>query len=160
MIPKSSSARTRAEAANSTLDWPRVASRFVPTELPAPQDLESHDRGGPEQDHPERRKDASQHRDEHLQRCLRAALLCAQQSLVANLIGLDPQDAAHARPELLRLDDRLDKVVQLLYARALAHIVQRLQPRPAKPNLLRDPAELACEGVLVLLHDLLDRRLE
>src|SRR6266566_5435944 len=160
MIPKSSSARTSAEAANSTLDWPRVALRFVPTDLSAPQDLERHDRRRPEQDHPQRREDASEHRDEHLQRSLRAALLCAQQTFVAYLVGLDPQDPAHARPELLRLNDRLDEVVQLLDAGALAHVVERLQPGPSEPDLLHDPAELAGERVLVLLHHLLDRRLE
>src|SRR5439155_225191 len=160
MIPKSSSARTSAEAANSTLDWPRVALRFVPTELPAPQDLERHDRGRPKQDHPQRREDASEHRDEHLQRSLRAALLCAQQTFVAYLVGLDPQDPAHARPQLLRLNDRLDEVVQLLDTGALAHVVERLQPGPSEPDLLHDPAELAGKRVLVFLHHRLDRRIE
>src|SRR5579864_621073 len=94
-----------------------------------------------EQHDPQRREDAADHGQHHLQRRLGTSLLRALAALAPHLVGLDPQDLADSGAELLGLDDRLDKVVQVVDAAVASHLIQRLKTRAAEAHLaqrLRD----------------------
>src|SRR6202049_3090784 len=80
-------------------------------------------------------EDASDHREEHLQRGLLPQFLGALPALATDLLGLDAQDVGDTHAELLRLNDRLDEVAQLLDLAALADIVERLETGPPEANL-------------------------
>src|SRR5450759_105167 len=67
-------------------------------------------RGWSQEDDPERRKDAADHRKHHLQRCLGGLFLSALAALAPHLVSLNAQDLADAGAELLGLDDGLDEV--------------------------------------------------
>src|SRR5882672_7802148 len=122
--------RTIADAPNSTVDWPPCHP--LHTTLTALEGSESKQRSRAKQDDPQGWKDAADHRQQHLQRGLRASLLGNQQPLLPDLVGLHAQKADDAGPQLLRLDHRLDEVVELLDSGALAHLVQRLEAWPAQ----------------------------
>src|SRR5438445_5515530 len=61
----------------------------------------------PEEHDEQRREDAADHREEHLQRRLLTLLLGTLTALSADLLRLDAEHVGDADAELLRLDDRL-----------------------------------------------------
>src|SRR6266849_2413844 len=122
--------------------------------------LQQDQRGRAEQDDPQRREDAADHRQHHLQRRLRGLFLRPLAPLAAHLVSLDAQDLADAGAELLRLDDRLDEVVQVLDAAAPAHLVHGLESRPAEADLTQNLGELLGQRVLVLVGDTRERGIE
>src|SRR3979411_1177676 len=99
--------------------------------------LEQDQRRRSEQDDPQRREDAADHRQHHLQRRLGRLFLGALAALAPHLVGLDAEDFSDAGAELLRLDDGLDEVVQVLYPAAPAHLVHRLEARTAEAYLTK-----------------------
>src|SRR5206468_8257257 len=98
--------------------------------------------GRTEKDDEESREDAADHREEHLERRLLALLLGALPAAAADLLGLDAQHVGDADAQLLRLDDRLEEVVQLGDAVAAAHVVERLEAGPAQTDLVEHLREL------------------
>src|ERR1700674_3158495 len=96
-------------------------------------------------------EDASDHREEHLQRGLLPQFLGALPALAADLLGLDAQDVGDTHAELLRLNYRLDEVAQLLDLAALADIVERLEAGPPEANLVEHDGQLSREFVVVLV---------
>src|ERR1700680_2530115 len=59
-------------------------------------------------------EDASDHREEHLEWGLLPQFLGALAALAADLLRLDAEHVGNSNAELLRLNDRLDEVAQLL----------------------------------------------
>src|ERR1700694_3949842 len=97
--------------------------------------LQQDQRCGSEQNDPQRWEDAAHHWQHHLQRRLGRFLLRPLAALASHLISLDAQDLADARAELLRRDDRLDEVVQVIDSAAAPHLIHGLQPRTSQAYL-------------------------
>src|ERR1700730_16007262 len=112
------------------------------------------------QDNEQSREDAADHREEHFQRRLRGLLLRSLTAAAPHLFRLDAEHFRDTDAELLGLDQRLDEGVQLLDAGAAAHVVERLQPRPAEPDLVEDLGELVGERVLELFREASDGGVE
>ena len=70
-----------------------------------------------------------------------------------DLLGLDAEHVGDADTELLRLDDRLDEVVQLVHLVAPRHVVERLDARAAQADLVEHLVELGSQSVAVLVAD-------
>ena len=79
-----------------------------------------------------------------------AAFSCARWR---RLRRISSEDAGHADTHLLRLDNRLHEVVQVLDPGAAAHVVERFQAGPAQAHLLEDGGELFGERVAELVGD-------
>src|SRR5260370_35895526 len=86
------------------------------------------------QDDEQGRKDAPDHREEHLQRRLRGLLLRALAAAAPHLFRLDAEHFRDTDTELFGLNQGLNEGVQLLDPGAAPHVVERLQPRPAEAD--------------------------
>src|SRR5205807_4388723 len=109
--------------------------------------------GRAEKHDPQRREDAADHGQHHLQRGLGASLLRALTALAPHLISLDAEDLADAGAELLGLDDGLHEVVQVLHPAVPTHLVQRLEAWPAEADLAEGLAQEVGKSVLVFVGD-------
>src|SRR2546422_6987719 len=96
----------------------------------------------PHQDDEQGREDAADHREEHFQRGLRGLLLRPLPAAAPHLFRLDAEHFRDTDTELFRLDQRLDEGVELLDAGAASHVIERLQARPAEPDLVEHLREL------------------
>src|SRR6266581_1789369 len=105
------------------------------------------------QDDEQGREDAADHREEHFQRSLRGLLFRPLTAAAPHLFRLDAEYFRDTDTELFRLDQRLDEGVQLLDAGAAAHVIERLQARPAEPDLVEHLRELVGERVLELFRE-------
>ena len=115
---------------------------------------------GPEDDDEQRREDAPDEREQHLDRRLGRHLLGALAALDAQLLGLDLEHLGDRHAELLGLDDRPDEVREGRDLGARDDVPQRVAARLADADLGERPAELLGEGPLELLDDLAQRPVE
>ena len=73
---------------------------------------------------------------------------------------MDAQYFGDPDAQLFRLDQRLDEGVQFLDTRAAAHIIERLEPRTAEPDLVEHLGELVGQRVVEFLDQAADRGIE
>src|SRR6202162_5030598 len=118
------------------------------------------DHGRTEEQDDERGEDAPDHREQHLEWGLLALLLGALPALATDLLGLDAQHVGDSDAELLRLNDRLDEVAQLLDLAPPSDIVERLETRTAEADLVEHDRELSGEFVVVLVNHASERGIE
>src|SRR6266851_4279988 len=87
------------------------------------QGLENLNDRRPEEDDPQDRKDAADHRKHHSGRCLRGALLGCLPLTPPHLGGLDSQQPRDWNTHLVRLHYRFDEVVKVGYSAAVGHVL-------------------------------------
>ena len=78
----------------------------------------------------------------------------------AHLFRLDAKDFRDTDAELFRLDQRLDEGVQLFDAGTAAHVIQRLETRPAEPDFVEHLGELIGQRILELFRQPTDGGIE
>src|SRR6202022_2655105 len=115
--------------------------------------VDDDDDGGAHQDDEQGREESADHREEHFQRGLRGLLRRSLTAAAPHLFRLDAEYLRDTDAELLGLDQGLDEGVQLLHAGAAAHVIERLQPWPAEPDLVEHLRELVGERVLELFRE-------
>src|SRR2546426_6944752 len=113
--------------------------------------VDDDDDGRAHQDDEQGREDAANHREEHFQRRLGGLLLRPLPAAAAHFFGLNAQHLRDSHAELLGLDQRQDEGVQFLDPRAPAHVIERLETRPAEPDFIEDLGELIRQRILELL---------
>src|SRR5436309_14585321 len=124
------------------------------------QVLHDQDQGRAKDDHEQRREDAPDEREQHLDRRLCGLLLGALPALDAELLRLDLEHLRDRDAELLGLDDRADEVREGLDLGPRDDVAQRLAPDLADPHFGEGAAELVDQGALHLLDDLAQRGVE
>ena len=112
---------------------------------------------GPEDDDEQRREDAADEREQHLDRRLGRHLLGALAALDPELLGLDLEHLGDRHAELLGLDDRADEVGQRRDLGARDDVAQGLAAGLPDAHLGERPAELVGQRSLELLDHLAER---
>src|SRR4051794_12551584 len=124
------------------------------------QVLHDQNKGRPEDDHEQRREDAPDEREQHLDRRLGSLFLGALPALDAELLRLDLEHLRDRNTELLGLDDRADEVRERLDFGPWDDVAERLATRLAHAHLGQRAPELVDERALHLLDDLAQRGVE
>src|ERR1700675_2964139 len=124
------------------------------------QVLHDQDDRGPKDDDEQRREDAPDEREEHLDRRFRRHLLRSLAALDPELLRLDLEDLADRDAELLGLDDRADEVGQRRDLGPRDDVAERLAAGLPNADFGKRPAELLGQWALELLDDLAERRIE
>src|SRR6476660_765593 len=105
------------------------------------QVLHDQDQGWAKDDHEQRREDASDEREQHLDRRLRGLFLGALAALDPELLRLDLEDLADRDTQLLGLDDRAQEVGERWDLGARDDVAERLTTSLADADLGQRPAE-------------------
>src|SRR5437867_466284 len=124
------------------------------------QILDQPNDNGPQSDNEERGHNEEHQREDHLHRCTAGYLLGALTALDAEGHGLRAQHPAQAGAQLLRLDDSVDKRLQLLHVHALSHVIQRFAARPAQAHLSQHLPNLLGQRATKLFRNLSERRVQ